>query len=240
MTGFRIRHWSATHAGAVRQANQDALLCRPEIGLFAVADGAGGHQDGALAARSTLEQLAQVSQDCAPDAMIAAVRDGAAAAHRHLHAAAEARDPRAIMATTLVVLLVHGGHFACLWAGDSRCYLLRDGLLHRLTSDHSVVQSLIDAGDLAEADAELHPHGHMITRAIGAGTTEPTLDKRVGMLLDRDRLLLCSDGLYKALSPMQISSLLECDGDAAAASIEAALAKGARDNVTAIIVEIAA
>lgn len=237
MIELRFRHCSATHPGAIRQANQDALLCRPEIGLFAVADGAGGHQDGALAARSTLQRLEQMPAGCAPAAMITAVRDSAATAHRHLHATGQAREPRAVLATTLVVLLVHDNHFACLWAGDSRCYLLRDGTLHRLTNDHSLVQSLVDAGDITEAEADTHPKAHVITRAIGAGEAELSLDKVGGTLLPRDRLLLCSDGLYKCLSTDQITDMLGRPDTDAHGLVAAALAHGARDNVSVVVVD---
>ena len=237
MIGLRIIHYAATHAGPVRQVNQDAWLCRPDIGLYAVADGAGGHQDGGRAARQTLDRLAALPAADA-QAILGAVREGAANAHRALCDEAEALGPSAILATTLVVFLVQAHHFACLWAGDSRAYLLRDGTLLRLTSDHSVVQSLIDAGALAEADAERHPQAHIITRAIGARGTSPLLDKSVGAMLPGDRIMLCSDGVSKTVPPDELAKLLGGPGDTAAALITAAMNHGTRDNVTAVTLAI--
>jgi serine/threonine protein phosphatase Stp1 len=237
-----LRHWMSTHPGAVRSSNQDAMLCRPEIGLFAVADGAGGHQNGAMAASLTLDRLAAIPASVPPEIRLASVRSGCMDAHRQLRALGGAHGPDALMATTLVLVLVHRWHFACLWAGDSRAYLLREGTLHRLTSDHSIVQSLIDAGDITEAEADAHPSSHVITRAIGAGDPAPVLDKSAGTLMPGDRLLLCSDGLYKTLPDAALAALLEAAGDSpedmTGPLIQAALARGARDNVTAVVVEL--
>ena len=236
----RITHYAATHAGPVRHVNQDACLCRPDIGLYAVADGAGGHQDGGRAARQTLDRLAALPASAVPHGILGAVRAGAADAHRALCDEADALGPGAILATTLVVFLVQAHHFACLWAGDSRAYLLRGGELHRLTSDHSVVQSLIDAGDLAEADAERHPQAHIITRAIGARGASPLLDKSVGAMLPGDRIMLCSDGVSKTLPPSEMATLLGGPGDTATALITAAMSHGTRDNVTAVTLAVGA
>jgi serine/threonine protein phosphatase Stp1 len=228
-------HSCATHAGAVRGDNQDAMLCRPEIGLFAVADGAGGHQDGGYAARLTLEALAAIPTDIRPETLPAELRARCLQAHQALRDAAHARGANAVLATTLVALLVHRRHFACLWAGDSRAYLLRDGMLHRLTNDHSVVQSLIDAGELTEMEAEHHPSSHVITRAVGAGEAPLALDKRAGELLPGDRLLLCSDGLYKTLPEARIAAILgDGNEDISGCLVEAALVEQARDNVTVV------
>jgi serine/threonine-protein phosphatase Stp1 len=137
------------------------------------------------------------------------------------------------------VLMLHEGHFACLWAGDSRAYLLRDGELCRLTTDHSVVQDLINAGALTEAEADHDPRQHVITRAIGAGEQALQIEKTVGEVLPRDRFLLCSDGLYKTLEAGTITAMMaladDAVCDAAERLIRAALAHAARDNVTAVI-----
>jgi protein phosphatase/serine/threonine-protein phosphatase Stp1 len=138
------------------------------------------------------------------------------------------------MATTLVALLARGGHYACLWAGDSRAYLLRDGKLMRLTRDHSLVQELVDQGLLAADQAESHPQANIITRAVGA-QGELELDKISARIAPGDLFLLCSDGLFKALEEAEIASLL-ASGKGPEALLAAALARGARDNVTALAV----
>ncbi len=152
-----IRSWSATHPGTVRTQNQDACLSRPEIGLFAVADGVGGQGGGEVASSQVVAALGAIPGDLAPAARLAAVRAGLQQTHERLLQTPVATDPAVIPATTIVVLMLHEGHFACLWAGDSRAYLLRDGQLCRLTTDHSVVQDLVSAGAITEAQAERDP-----------------------------------------------------------------------------------
>jgi serine/threonine protein phosphatase PrpC len=122
-------------------------------------------------------------------------------------------------------------------AGDSRAYLLRDGVLTRLTSDHSVVQELVDEGRITLAEAETHPSANMITRAVGSGG-DLLLDKSVGDVRPNDCFLLCSDGLYKAVSETRIAAILGEEGDIAQALVAAALENRARDNVTAVVAKV--
>jgi protein phosphatase/serine/threonine-protein phosphatase Stp1 len=234
-----ILSWSATHPGTVRTQNQDACLCRPEIGLFAVADGVGGHSGGEIASARVIETLSLIAEDLPPIERLAAVRAGLQDTHRALLETAMAPGATITPATTIVALLLHEGHFACLWAGDSRAYLLRDGQLCALTTDHSVVQDLVSAGALTAAEAEHDPRQHVITRAIGAGTGDLQIAKSVGQVLPGDRFLLCSDGLYKALELDRIADGL-ASGSAATENvaeqlIREALAHAARDNVTAVV-----
>ena len=144
-------------------------------------------------------------------------------------------DHAVTIASTLVVLLADGPHFACLWCGDSRAYLLRDGTLTQLTRDHSLVQELVDAGMLASAEMERHPSANVLTRAIGAPGPAPEIDKVTGRAEPGDRFLLCSDGLFKALDSAAIAPLVARKAPAAAL-ISAALSAGARDNITAVVV----
>jgi protein phosphatase/serine/threonine-protein phosphatase Stp1 len=134
--------------------------------------------------------------------------------------------------------MLHEDHFACLWAGDSRAYLLRQNRLHPLTTDHSVVQDLVSAGAITKDEAEHDPRQHVITRAIGAGTEDLRIAKIVGQVMPDDRFLLCSDGLYKALDIEEVANLLinGADGeDVARKLIAQALARAARDNVTVVV-----
>ena len=147
-----------------------------------------------------------------------------------------------MIASTLVALLARDDHYACLWAGDSRAYLLRDGQMSQITTDHSLVQELVDAGTITPEAAEAHPHANVITRAVGADMDDLVLDKVSGKLQSGDRFLLCSDGLCKTLPFEQIAGLLAGGGgDGAPAPqtlIAAALALEVTDNVTAIAVEV--
>jgi serine/threonine-protein phosphatase Stp1 len=140
-----------------------------------------------------------------------------------------------------VVMMARNDHFACLWAGDSRAYLLRAGELQQITRDHSLVQEMVDAGLVRPEDAEKHPRANVITRAVGAaldGAFE--MDKVSDRLLPGDRFLLCSDGLCKTLSALDIATLLASPADVTPpeALIAAALTMNASDNVTAVTVEV--
>jgi serine/threonine protein phosphatase Stp1 len=228
-------HWAASHPGAVRTQNQDAYVCLPQIGVYAVADGVGGATDGGVAAMQVMDALSQVPEDLSPAQRVVAVRAALHAAHTALLQIGAGRVPAATLATTVIVLMLHEDHFACLWVGDSRCYLLREGELHRLTSDHSLVQEFVESGIMTESEAETHPDGNVITRAIGAGDSELRIDKAVGLVRPADRFLLCSDGLYKTLRPAEMTRILIQTGDVAMSLVAAAVTQRAKDNVTAVV-----
>ena len=234
----RFRSWGATHCGAVRTYNEDAFVNRPDLGLWVVADGAGGHEAGAVASGEVVRVLELLPPGLPAVDMLAAVRAQLDAAHAHLRAEAARRGPDAVIATTVVVLLARDDHFACLWAGDSRAYLLRDGHIVQVTRDHSLVQDLVDSGVITMAEAERHPHANVITRAVGVdGTLE--LEKRSGELRPGDRLLVCSDGLTKCLPDLDIGAMLAADEDTPAERmVLAALAAKVNDNVTAVAVQV--
>ncbi len=233
----RFRSTAATHAGLVRPSNQDGFVNRPDLGLWAVADGAGGHEAGEVASGLVVASLQAVPAELPPAALLAEVQRRLEAAHTALRQEGERRGPGAQIATTVVVVLAHEDHFACLWAGDSRAYLLRDGALLQVTRDHSLVQDLVDAGMITEAAAETHPHANVVTRALGADLEVFNLDKQIGGLLPGDRLLMCSDGVSRVLEEAMIASLLGAGEEAGADRlIAAALGQQARDNVTAVAV----
>lgn len=236
MSGIGLLSTAMTHQGAVRSRNEDALVERPDLGLWAVADGAGGHGAGDVASAEVAKALQNIPPGLNAAELLAQLRLRLAAVHQHLHELAAERGPGQMIATTVVAMLTRGGHFACLWAGDSRAYRLRQGVLQRITRDHSLVQELIDQGTLDEAEAESHPQGNVITRAVGA-TGELALDKVTGDLGPGDHFLLCSDGLYRTLDEPTIAALL-VRPDAAAALVQLAVERGARDNVTAVGIAI--
>ena len=234
----RFRSWAATHVGTVRTRNEDNFVNRPDLGIWAVADGAGGHQAGDLAAQMVTDALSEVPAGLAAAELIAEVRLRIAEAHDSIRAEATRRGGNAILATTIVVLLAHRDYYACLWAGDSRAYLLRGERLVLVSHDHSLVQELVDAGALRPEEAQHHPRANVITRAVGADLAL-ALDKKSERLQPGDRFLLCSDGLSKILPEREIASLLEVeDGSPAEALIAAALDRQADDNVTAVAIEV--
>jgi serine/threonine protein phosphatase Stp1 len=223
-----------THPGSVRPRNEDAMVERADIGLWAVADGAGGHGAGDVASRAVADALEALPAGLPPSELLGQVRVRITEVHAELQRIAAETGEGRICATTVVVMLARGGHFACLWAGDSRIYRMRHGALQRLTHDHSVVQELVDQGLLDAERAESHPQANVITRAVGADG-DLVLDKVSDRIQPGDAFLLCSDGLFKAIDEAEIATLL-AEGQGPSGLVEAALARGARDNVTAVVV----
>lgn len=224
---------AATHPGQKRSRNEDRLVERPDLGLWAVADGAGGHGAGDVASTAIADALSAIPPGLTAAEMLAQVRLRLSAVNAELRH--RALDRGGIIASTVVVLLLRGDHFAALWAGDSRIYLLRAGALHRITHDHSLVQELVDAGELAAEDAEAHPQSNIITRAIGA-EEELVLDKMADRLQAGDRFLLCSDGVFKELAESELAAQMARGVDAEAL-VRQAVEAGGRDNVTVVLIE---
>ena len=238
MTQFKS--WAKTDTGAVRKHNEDNLLSRPDLGLWVVADGAGGHDSGDLASGMIVEALNHLDARLSAAALLSEIRLTISRVHDALRSEAAARGGNAMIASTFVSLLIRDGHFACLWAGDSRAYRLRGGILQQLSRDHSLVQELVDSGNLAAEDAESHPHANVITRAVGSDSETLELEKVIGPIEPGDRFLLCSDGLSKTLSAAEIASLLGASEGVPPPEllITAALAQQVKDNVTAVVIEV--
>jgi len=238
-TSFTFRSHAATDTGTVRKHNEDAFVDRPDIALWAVADGAGGHAAGEVASGMLVDTIGTIPAALAADETLSQLRLRVAAVNIALRGEAAQRGSHAVVASTIVALLIRGGHFVCLWVGDSRAYLLRGGTLLRITKDHSLVQELIEAGAISEADAESHPQANVITRAIGAPEDSGDMDKITGAIAAGDRFLLCSDGVTKSIPDDVLAGMLGAEGDAPARTlIERAMQAGSRDNVTAIVVDV--
>jgi protein phosphatase/serine/threonine-protein phosphatase Stp1 len=234
-----FRAWTETHCGTVRKHNEDALLSRPDIGLWAVADGAGGHESGEVASGMLVSALQATKTGLPAPALLDAVRTSVGEVHAALRQEAERRGQGGIIASTIVVLVIDGGRYTCLWAGDSRGYVLRGGSLRQLTRDHSLVQELVESGALRPEQAESHPKANIITRAVGSEDPKLELDSVSGIVEAGDRFLLCSDGLSKALGNTEMAQLMMQPGETgpAAGLVAAALAHACRDNVTAVVVQ---
>jgi serine/threonine-protein phosphatase Stp1 len=237
----RFRSSACTHVGAVRNHNEDRFVDRPDLGLWAVADGAGGHQAGEVASGKIAELLEAIPAHLDAQQVLTEVRQRLADAHQMLQQEAARRGSGAVIASTVVVLLARDAHFACLWAGDSRAYLLRGGQFAQVTRDHSLVQELVDSGVITAEQALTHPQGNVITRAIGSDSETLDLDKVTGQLLPGDRFLLCSDGLSKTLPESDIATILRDHRGTPVPErlIEVALAHRVTDNVTAVAVDVA-
>lgn len=235
MPPFRFISHGLTHPGLVRQRNEDAFLDRPEAGLWAVADGMGGHEQGDYASGRIIGRLADFAPFADLEEYSDEVRRALSHVDVHLRARAKALGPQALIGSTVACLLVCGEEFAAVWAGDSRVYLLRDGALQRLSHDHSRVQELLDAGLLKPEEAALHPEVHVVTRAIGVARLH--FGSRPGIIRAGDRFLLCTDGLTNVVADAEIASVLAATtpSEATRQLVDLVLARGAPDNVAVIV-----
>ncbi len=222
-----FRSAGVSDVGRVRQINQDAFIERTEIGLWAVADGLGGHSDGEHASRMVCDALADFTPRSFEDT-IQGVRARLQEVNDHLLLAATRSLLGDRSGSTVVALIARGDRCAILWAGDSRLYRLRRGKLEQLTRDHSPV---------APRGGGAH-ESYAVTRAVGAQSTLD-LDLCSEHVRSGDRFLLCSDGLTRALTESQIKIWVENPDirTSVAGLVEDTLAAGAPDNVTALIVE---
>jgi protein phosphatase len=234
-----LRFGSATDVGRVRTSNQDQLLVASP--LFAVADGMGGHAAGEVASLTAIEALKAAfnGNHSASDLVKAAEQ-----ANRSVWQRAQTDPGLRGMGTTLVALaLVEEGdeqRLAIINVGDSRVYLLRDGELEQLTTDHSLVQELIDDGQLSEAEADYHPQRHVLTRALGVDP-DVTVDCLQVLPVRGDRYVLCSDGLSREVTDAQLASVLRRlanPQDAAKELVAQARAHGGNDNITVVVVDV--
>jgi len=223
-----------THIGLRRKLNEDAWFSAPEKGLWAVADGMGGHEAGEVASGMIVDALSAMP-DAGPGMPETTLREVNAALVR---LAAKSYQKRTI-GSTAVVLTIRDGGYRCIWVGDSRAYLYRDGALRQLTRDHSLVQDLVDAGMLEAAEAENHPNANIVTRAVGAAEILKT-DSVSGSVLPGDLFLLVSDGLTKVVPIEDLRNILASGTleQRADLLIESTLEGGAPDNVTLILVEV--
>lgn len=234
MIAYRVRSSGVSDVGLVRGRNEDSMLLRDEAGLWAVADGMGGHAHGRWASQRIADALAGVALTGELDGDVERVGAAVADANRAIAAAAEG----GIAGSTVVILLVSGRRFAVLWAGDSRAYLRRDGPPVLLTRDHTLVQDLVSAGELSAEEALSHPKRHVLSRAVGAEEEGFLLDAIEDEVMPGDVFLLCSDGLTGLVADEEIGEHLAAapPEHVARALLDLALARGAPDNVTIVVV----
>jgi protein phosphatase len=236
-----LRAGAATDTGLVRANNQDQLLLAGS--LYAVADGMGGHAAGEIASDTAVRALEAAWEAMGPRDP-AALEEAAKDANRKVWQTAQADPDLRGMGTTLVAVALVGPsddeELAVVNVGDSRVYLLRDGELQQLTSDHSLVAELVAEGQLAAEEAEFHPQRHVLTRALGVDREVP-VDLHTVVPCQGDRLLLCSDGLIREVSDNQVASLLRRLSDPAEAARELvaeAKLRGGNDNITVVVVDV--
>lgn len=228
-----------THRGTVRKINEDAFLELPQLGIWVVADGMGGHAAGDVASQLVIDTIQQAVEHCTMDQLdIDTLKNALQESNQKLQRMSETQFSGNVVGSTVVVLWVNDNHYSLLWVGDSRGYLLRDNKLQQITKDHSQVNDMVDEGILRKEEAESHPLANVITRAVGVDA-KLDVDVITEELKLGDVLLLCSDGLNKEVSDIEIEKALQPGNiiDAGMALMHASLVRNARDNVTCIIVK---
>lgn len=232
---------AATHPGLVRQGNEDGFFASREQAVFAVADGMGGHQHGEVASHLALEAIAHDAEKLStatPNELASDLYTTVQSANTSIFTQAESQEARNRMGTTLVLATICGDRLYFAHIGDSRLYLLRDEVFTQLTRDHSLVQTLVDRGEISQDEAAIHPLRHQITRVVG-GDERVSPDIASQALLPGDIILLCTDGLSGAVSADEIKAILRTKASAQQKSdalIAAALQAGGPDNITAVVV----
>ena len=236
---YRIASAAVTDTGAFRRSNQDRFLDRADAGLWVVADGMGGHSRGEYASQLIVDVIGSVEPAAGIGAALETAKIGLERANEDLVRAALNAQSMERSGSTVVLLSIRQQEWGVLWAGDSRVYLLRDGVLKALTHDHSV-----DAAAWGpEVDLTAPPPSTgEITRAVG-GHEELALDRNLGQIAPGDRFLLCSDGLHGVVMHDTLCELLMAGEDAEATVnrlLSAAIESGSRDNITALVVDVVA
>jgi serine/threonine protein phosphatase PrpC len=219
--------------------NEDSLLVRTERGLWAVADGMGGHDAGDVASSKVTESLLELPDAEGLDQLVESAVAALKQVNKDLIVLAGAAESQRSIGSTVVGLAIADGQFRCFWAGDSRGYRIRDRQIVQLTRDHSLVQDLVDSGMLQPDEAVDHPNSNIITRAVGVAE-ELRIDTVSGDVQRGDQFLLATDGVTRLISDEELALELGSNPPAAAARnlIETVLSRGAPDNASLIITRI--
>jgi len=233
---LQLRAAAATDTGRVRPGNEDAYLVDDRIGLYAVADGMGGHRAGEVASATALEAVRAAFASGVP------IDESIARANDAILEKAMREDELRGMGTTITVLATTADQELIGQVGDSRAYLVRNHQLLRLTEDHSLVEELVREGRITPAQAQVHPQRSVITRALGIHETVE-VDVFALRLRRGDRIVLCSDGLTSMVRDDTIARVVEREADpdrAATELVAAANAAGGADNITVVVIDVLA
>lgn len=235
-TAFLFEAGAASDTGCVRDHNEDAFLDLSESGIWLVADGMGGHEAGEFASAAIKESVSSVGRAVSALDLRARFMDRLERAHATIQAQSQ-RLGGATVGATLVALLAYDRHFVGIWSGDSRIYLLRQGKYTQVTMDHTEVNELLRNGAITPEQALTWPRRNVITRAIGVHA-RPMTDEVPGALMHGDTFLLCSDGLTEHVEDAEMADALTrlAPQEACNALVELTLSRGARDNVTVLVV----
>ena len=239
-----MKTFSITDVGMVREVNQDYVFCYENpIGqvsnLFLVADGMGGHKAGDYASRYWVEKVVESIKNGTIRSPISIMERAIQEANAAVYSKAESEETLNGMGTTIVAATILGSELYIANVGDSRAYLIREGI-HQITEDHSLVEAMIQSGDIDRKDARLHPNKNVITRAIGTSATVQADFFEISVE-EGDVLLICTDGLTNMIEDDEICQIIKRDTDLKKVGTElvrVANANGGRDNIGIVLVQI--
>jgi protein phosphatase len=229
--------WSSaalSDAGRVRKVNEDAYMCSAEQRIWVVADGMGGHSRGDYASQAVVESLLYFTTRASLAQSIIELDT----CLKKAHDVCRNTFPSERVGSTVAALHVHRNYCFFVWAGDSRVYRLRSGVLEQMTCDHTVAQQKCARGELSPLMAALHPSANVLTRAVGVNQ-RLAIDIEHAKAQPDDRYLICTDGLYNDLEKKEIQQLLSQGSPQEAVDllISTSVSRGGRDNATAIVLE---
>lgn len=236
--GLEFETAAVTHPGHVRQFNEDSVFTSDRDGVWVVADGMGGHRDGNVAS-AMITAVAETIQT--PGTLSDLSEDfsrGIENVNEILLAKSNGQD-HLLIGSTIAALLIRQHAYVCLWAGDSRCYLVRRGRIEQISRDHTEVQDLVDRGVLTRSEARTWPRRNVITRAVGA-EARLALERTQGEVQAGDCFILCSDGLTGHVEDLEILSSVQWASAQQASDrlLSLALERGGKDNISIIIVNV--
>jgi serine/threonine protein phosphatase PrpC len=236
---FRVTSFGMSDVGKARKHNEDSMLDRSEIGLWVVADGMGGHAKGDVASQMIVEAMKKVHEGVKLESCIDDIEDRLIKVNQALVNKARESEKKTTIGSTVVLMLTYEKYCVYAWAGDSRLYRLRNKELRQMTTDHSQVEVYVEQGLISREEAAVHPHGNMITRAVGAAENL-YLDMDIQEMQSGDRYLLCSDGLTKHTNDLEFQEMLQTGTpeECCKKMIDLTLERGAGDNVTLIIIDV--
>ena len=230
---------SRTDVGLKRKINEDAVLVRTDRGLWAVADGMGGHEAGEVASAQVTEALLHLPIVYHIDEIVESSIEALGRVNRDLIRLARSDHTPRTIGSTVVGLAIRGGEYRCFWAGDSRAYRVHDGKIAQISRDHSLVQDLVEAGMLDPAEDEGHPDSNVITRAVGV-SENLRIDTVGGPAEQGDIFIIGSDGLTRLVEPDELlEQVTTYPTDIAAdALLQMVLDRGAPDNVSFVVIRV--
>ncbi len=229
--------YGVSHRGCVRQDNEDGFLVEPGSGLWLVADGMGGHEGGEFASATIVRHLGTIGVATSAPDLRARFEDRLGRAHAQIRDIS--RERGVTIGSTIAALLAIDGRFACLWSGDSRIYLVRNGAISQISRDHTEVQELLDRGIISPDEARTWPRKNVITRAVGVGE-EIVVEFQQGEIMPGDVFVLGTDGLTAHVSDPEIEAAVVAapPRDACERLLGKVLERGGTDNVTIVLVRI--